>query len=67
MDGLPKLRLVLHCDVRTRRIDGVRAFDGGELVGEIELGEVVEAARLIDEDRGKAMEKVLVEARHEGT
>jgi hypothetical protein len=40
MEGLPKLKLMVHCDVRTRRIDGLRCFDGEGLVGEISLEEL---------------------------
>jgi hypothetical protein len=40
MEGIPKLRLMLHGDVRTGKIDGVRVFNGEELVGEIELEEL---------------------------
>jgi hypothetical protein len=29
MEGLPKLKLLLYCDVRNGRVDGVRVFDGG--------------------------------------
>jgi hypothetical protein len=60
MEGLPKLKLLLHCDVRSRKIDGVRVFDGENLVGAISL----EDLKLIYEDRRQEMTPQDVEQKH---
>jgi len=60
MEGIPKLRLMLHGDVRTRRVDGIRVFDGQELVGEIEFEEL----KKVYEDWRKEMATQDVEQRH---
>jgi hypothetical protein len=49
MEGLPKLRLMLHCDVSSRKIDGLRCFDGEKLLGEISLEEFERAYEEIKE------------------
>ena len=38
--GMPKLKLRVHYDVTTKKVDGVRCFDGERLVGEIGLDEL---------------------------
>jgi hypothetical protein len=40
MEGIPKLWLMLHGDVTSGKVDGLRVFNGDELVGEIELLEL---------------------------
>jgi hypothetical protein len=57
--GVPNLKLHLHYNISTRRVDGLRVFQDDKVVGEISLEDLLKAAEEIKATVEKNVDETL--------